>query len=82
MMFHGVEATQKTLMMIVARKMLMYFGYKPLTSLLKGYVPVHIESEMQFQISTGGSEIGHTCCDLVADCCEHEAESNKELCSS
>ena len=54
MMFHGVEATQKTLMMTVARKMLMYFGYKPLTSLLKGYVPVHIESEMQFQISTGG----------------------------
>ena len=25
--------------------------------------------------------MGHTCRDLVADCCEHETESNKELCS-
>jgi hypothetical protein len=36
---------------------------------------------MQFQFPRRESEIGHTCCDLVADCCKHKAESNKELCS-
>jgi hypothetical protein len=42
MMFHGVLATQKMEMMSVARKMFMYFGAKPETSLEKGYVPAAI----------------------------------------
>jgi hypothetical protein len=49
MMFQGVQATQKTLMITVARKMLMYFGYNPLMSLLKGYVPVRIHSQYRSQ---------------------------------
>jgi hypothetical protein len=36
MIFHGVETTQKTEMMIVALQMLIYLGYNPETSLLNG----------------------------------------------
>lgn len=82
-MFQGVQATQKTLMIMVARKMLMYFGYNPLTSLLKGYVPIHISCQHDGQYSSLSiREVEHTCSNLVADGCKHEAESNKELCGS
>jgi hypothetical protein len=36
MMFHGVEMMQKREMKQVARKMLMYLGQRPVTSLEKG----------------------------------------------
>jgi hypothetical protein len=36
MMFHGVDTTQKREIMRVARKMLMYLGLRPETSLEKG----------------------------------------------
>lgn len=39
MMFQGVEMMQNMEMNMVARKMLIYFGHKPVTSLENGYVP-------------------------------------------
>lgn len=41
-LLHGVEKIQNREMKTVARKLLIYFGDIPLTSLLNGYVPAAI----------------------------------------
>ncbi len=76
MMFQGVEMMQKREMKRVARKMEMYFGQMPVTSLEKGYEPG--EGLVGWDVGWEG-KVGHTGSDLVADGGEHEGKGCEEL---
>jgi hypothetical protein len=53
MIFQGVEMMQKREMKRVARKMLMYLGQRPVTSLENGYEPIEREKMNPLAMPSG-----------------------------